>query len=81
LQFFSGTTRPNLNGILRVLKNNPAAILIIACQILFLACIGLFSNGQIASSELLSSVAYFLLLAGVIVELILVFLKWGISSD
>jgi hypothetical protein len=53
-------------------------MLIITCQILLLACAILFFKNEIASSELLSLIAYFSLLAGVITELIVLFHKRGI---
>jgi hypothetical protein len=68
-----------LKKFLKFLKNNPAAILIASFQVLLLVCAGLFFNGQAASAELLSSAAYFLLFAGVIVQLI--FRKRGAFSE
>lgn len=68
-----------LKKFLKVLKNNPAAILIFSFQVLLLACIALFFNGHAAFADLLSTVAYFLLFVGVIVQLI--FLKRGFFSE
>jgi len=52
------------------LRGNPGAILIVGFQVLLLACAGLLIAGLLGLAEGVAVVAYFLLVVGVVVQLV-----------
>jgi hypothetical protein len=54
----------------RFLRGNPGAIPIVGFQVLLLACAGLLIAGLPSLAEGVAVVAYFLLVAGVVVQLV-----------
>jgi len=61
--------RPVLARLLGFLKANPGAVLVLGFQVLLVACAGLLVFGLSFLAENVAVAAYFMLAAGVIVQL------------